>query len=333
MEGSKEFNDQLTIDRRNVIEEFFKSRTGLPSEIIVYDDKGIDWNDLRNRILLSDLPEAQKILDIIDRGEIITVYYNDLNIDERILQLHALNKGKTWKILEEDFFPEMRYAGATFKFHENIQPQTARQTTESSATVAPQAPQPELTETEETDIISVEPEEEDTGCRDQRWALKSNLIYDACLMPNLELEYKINDRWSVAVEGNLAWWSNNHKHKYYQIMTITPEVRLHLNPSKNWRGSYVGLFAGGGKYDLENGGRGYQGEGGMLGLSYNYMFPVSKYISFEAGLGLGVMYTKYKEYLPIDGHYVYQKTSRLWYGGPLKLKFAFVWRFGNYKCK
>lgn len=169
---------------------------------------------------------------------------------------------------------------------------------------------------------------EDRG-GDQRMALKTNLLYDAALMPSLELEYKLTDRWSVALEGNVAWWKNNPKHKYYQIATLIPEVKYHLNPDKKWGGHYLGVFAGGGKYDLENGGKGYMGEGGMLGVSYSYSFSVSKSISFEAGLGIGAMYTRYKQYIPYNEHYLYQQTKELWYGGPLKVKFALVWRFWN----
>lgn len=161
------------------------------------------------------------------------------------------------------------------------------------------------------------------------WFIKSNLVYDAVLMPSLEVEYRFNDRWSAALEGNMAWWHNNGKHKYYQLATLIPEVRYWFRPQGDRRGHYVGLFGGGGWYDLENGGTGYKGEGGMAGVSYGYMFPVGKYFAFEAGIGVGFMTTRYEEYLPIDGHYVYQQTSRTNYFGPLKLKFAFVWNIGR----
>lgn len=167
----------------------------------------------------------------------------------------------------------------------------------------------------------------------KKMALKSNLLYDAALMPSLELEYKFSDRWSAALEGNVAWWKNDPKHKYYQILTIIPEVKYHFNPDRQWAGHYIGLFAGGGKYDLENGGKGYRGEGGMLGVSYNYVFNVSKHLSFEAGIGVGALYTRYKEYIPVNGYYLYQTTKHTWYGGPLRLKFAIEWRFWDYKCK
>ena len=152
-------------------------------------------------------------------------------------------------------------------------------------------------------------------------------------MPSLEIEYLINERWTVNLEGEVAWWSKKNKHKYDQIATISPEGRYWFKTRKPWHGHYVGLFVGGSWYDLENGKRGYKGELFMTGLSYGYMFPVSRNISFEAGIGVGFLHTSYEEYLPIDGHYVYQRTSRTDYFGPVKLKFALVWRLWNQNRK
>ena len=165
------------------------------------------------------------------------------------------------------------------------------------------------------------------------WYIKSNLLYDAVLMPSLEVEYRFSEHFSAAVEGNMACWHNNGKHRYYQLATILPELRYWFRPQGVRRGHYVGLFGGGGWYDLENGDTGYKGEGGMVGASYGYMFPVGKYFAFEVGIGLGFMTTEYEEYLPIDGHYVYQQTKCFNYFGPLKLKFAFVWNIGRWTEK
>lgn len=149
-------------------------------------------------------------------------------------------------------------------------------------------------------------------------------------MPSLEIEYRINKHWSVNLEGTMAWWHNDGRRKYYQLATISPEARYWFKSQGARKGHYVGLFVGGGWYDLENGGRGYKGEGEFVGISYGYMFPVGRYFSFEAGLGVGYLNTKYEEYQPIDDHYVYQQTKRLDYLGPLKLKFAWVWHIGQW---
>ena len=164
-----------------------------------------------------------------------------------------------------------------------------------------------------------------------RLAIKTNLLYDAILMPDLEVEYRIDDRWSVAVEGSVAWWKRDSRHKYYQIATIVPEGRYWFHTKGPWHGHYAGLFAGGSWYDLENGNRGYKGEFFMTGISYGYMFPVGRCVSLEAGIGVGFLHTVYEEYLPIDGHYVYQQTSRTNWIGPVKIKFAVVWRLWDQK--
>lgn len=162
-----------------------------------------------------------------------------------------------------------------------------------------------------------------------RFALKTNMLYYAALMPNIELEWRINPSWSLLLEGNLAWYKNDSKHKYYQILMVSPEARYWLPRGTVWHGMYVGGFLGGGKYDLENGRRGYNGEGGFAGVSFGYMWPISRCLSLEAGIGAGYMFTRYKEYIPFDGHYLYQRTKDLNYFGPLKLKFAIAWRFND----
>ena len=63
------------------------------------------------------------------------------------------------------------------------------------------------------------------------------------------------------------------------------------------------------------------------------MWPVSRCISLEAGLGVGYLYTRHREYIPYDGHYLYQRKSTFNYVGPLKLKFSIAWRFDDINKK
>lgn len=160
-----------------------------------------------------------------------------------------------------------------------------------------------------------------------RFALKTNMLYDAVLLPSLEFEWLVSNNWSVGVEGNVAWWKPSFDH-VYRLALITPEVRYHIRPRAPWHGMYVGVFGGGGLYELENGGKGYQGEGGMGGCTFGYMWPISRYFFLEAALGVGYMHTEHKIYEPRDGHKLYMRTESLNYFGPLKLKFSIGWRFG-----
>lgn len=180
------------------------------------------------------------------------------------------------------------------------------------------------------EISTLKEEDEDTRSFTFPFILKSNLIYDAMLAPSLEIEYVINDRWSAGVETSIAWWHNNNKPWFYQIATLIPEVRYRIDARKQGHYHSVGLFGGAGWYDLEYKKTGYQGELWMAGLSYSYSFPINKLLGFEAGAGLGFMSAKYEEYLPQDGHFAYQQTTRTNFFGPLRLKFALVFDFNRW---
>ena len=163
----------------------------------------------------------------------------------------------------------------------------------------------------------------------ESWVLKTNLLYDALLSPSIEAEYRFAPHWSVHADFAIAWWSKKSKHKYYQLAQLSPEVRYWFNSKRWWKGHYIGAFVGAGHYDLSAGKDGYKGEFMMAGLSYGYMFPVGRYLSLDAGIGVGYLSTTYEEYLPIEGHYVYQQKSRTGYFGPVKARLSLVWHLGR----
>ncbi|MDE6010455.1 MAG: DUF3575 domain-containing protein [Muribaculaceae bacterium] len=163
----------------------------------------------------------------------------------------------------------------------------------------------------------------------RRFALKTNLLYDAILLLNLELEWRIKRNWSLALEGGVAYIGKYGHGKAYRLYMLQPEARYWIRPRAPWHGFYIGAFAGGGLYDFERPVKGYRGEGIMGGLSVGFMWPLSRCLSMEAAVGGGYLYTRYKEYKPLDGHHVYQRTKDLNYFGPLKVKLALVWRFND----
>ncbi|MDE6415515.1 MAG: DUF3575 domain-containing protein, partial [Duncaniella sp.] len=168
---------------------------------------------------------------------------------------------------------------------------------------------------------------------DSRFALKTNLLGYAILMPNLELEWMFADRWSVALEAQGAWYSKSSPRKVYRIATIIPEFRYWVIDRARWHGMYVGLFGGAGMYDLSNNRKGHEGEGFMAGLSVGYMWPIGKHLSLDAGIGVGYMRLRDKVYAPADGHFLYQYTKNIDYVGPLRLKLSLVWRIPGKKIQ
>lgn len=207
--------------------------------------------------------------------------------------------------------------------------------------VAEPVTEPEETKTIESELPIAETEPEMTDSvpaeiasdiavprvkTDSRFALKTNLLDYAILMPNLELEWMFIDRWSAALEVQSAWYAISSPRKVYRVASVIPEVRYWVIDRSRWHGMYVGVFAGAGMYDLSNTTKGHEGEGYMGGVSVGYMWPIGKHLSLDAGLGVGYMWIHDKKYTPLDGHFLYQFTKNINYVGPLRLKLSLVWR-------
>ena len=338
-DGSNAANERLSRNRCRTISEYLLNETGIDPSLIHTEAEGIAWDELL-RMVQADagVPYREEVLELL-RTTPVWVFDDDNRVvGGRKKSLMELRGGVPYRWLYTNIFPTLRNAVAVSIFVK--QP-------DATAATAPAAPE-KLEKTESPgnpgNLENLEKPEQHENLGNpaetaaetlpashtpwHRLAIKTNLLYDAILMPSLEVEYRFNDRWTANAEGDVAWWHNDPKHKYYQVMILSGEGRYWFKHYNNhpWHGFYVGAFGGGGKYDLENGNRGYKGTGYMAGISAGFMFPVSRNISFEAGLGVGYLTTKYEEYLPFEGHYVYQQTSRTGYFGPLKLKFALVWR-------
>ena len=81
-----------------------------------------------------------------------------------------------------------------------------------------------------------------------RLAIKTNLLYDLLLLPTLEMEYRFNDKWSLNLEGSLAWWRiGGGVNKYYDLWIISPEARYWFKTKAPWHGHHAGFFVGGGR--------------------------------------------------------------------------------------
>ena len=330
-DGSDKANQRLAGKRVNGVLNYIRQRVPLPDSLVQVTVTGVDWEGLAALAEHTPaVPRRDEALRIIRETPLWIFDGQGRIVDGRKKQLMDLAGGNTYRYMAEHLFPDLRNTTIELRYKKHTPPPepVVEPVPEDTVPAIPAEP-----------VVPVEePVAEVVPAREYEyvftpWSIKTNLLYDAALMPSLEIAYRINDRWSVAVEGNMAWWHRDASHKYYQLATILPEVRYWFKPQGPRKGHYLGLMGGGGWYDLENGDRGYKGEGGMVGLSYGYQFPVGKYFAFEAGAAVGYLHTEYEEYLPIDGCYVYQQTSRSNYFGPLRLRFSWVWQIGKWMEK
>lgn len=174
----------------------------------------------------------------------------------------------------------------------------------------------------------------DNHSQSSPFSLKTNLLYDALLVPNVGLEFFFKERWSVALNWMYAWWKTDRRHYYWRVYGGDLETRFWLKQEgygSRRSGHHVGAYVQTGTFDFELGGRGYMvddwGYGG--GLAYGYALPVARKLNLDFSVGLGIFHGVCKEYLPIDGHYVWQVTKKRNWIGPTKVEVSLVWHLGN----
>lgn len=171
-----------------------------------------------------------------------------------------------------------------------------------------------------------------------RPVFKTNLLYDAVLVPNLGLEFYLDKGWSVGGNWMYAWWKNDRRNRYWRVYGGEIEVRKYLGrraEAEPLTGHHLGLYGQVLTYDFENGGYGYIGgrPGGSLwekanygaGIGYGYSLPISGKLNLDFSLGIGYLGGIYYKYSPMDGHYVWKETRQRHWFGPTKAEAALVW--------
>lgn len=169
-----------------------------------------------------------------------------------------------------------------------------------------------------------------------RFALKTNLLYDAALVPNLGLEFSFDKHWSVSADWMYAWWSKESSHRYWRWYGGNAEVRYWFGSNvsnRKFTGHHLGTFVGMLTYDVEFGGKGYQGAkwNYMAGVSYGYSLPIAKRLNLDFNLGLGYLWGNYYEYDYNEdaGLYFWQQTKKRKWFGPTRLECSLVWLLGK----
>ena len=135
-------------------------------------------------------------------------------------------------------------------------------------------------------------------------AVKSNLLYDATLSPNLGAEIALAPKWSAELSGNINAWTLSDG-KRWKHWLVQPEVRYWL--CDRFSGHFFGAHLLGGQYNwghlnlpfkflgtdfnkLKD--YRYQGWMGGAGIAYGYSWIINRHWNIEAEIGLGWVYTR-----------------------------------------
>jgi hypothetical protein len=165
-----------------------------------------------------------------------------------------------------------------------------------------------------------------------RIAVKTNLLYDLALLPNLSIEKSFGKKgdWSAVLEGEWSWWNTqNEKRYFHRVQLATVEVRKWFGQQENpLTGCYIGLYGMGGTYDIRFGKVGYLSDWSSSGgLTFGYSRALNRNWNLELGIGAGYIGGEYKRYNfdPSHDRYPWLETLDRHYFGLTKLKISLVW--------
>ena len=135
------------------------------------------------------------------------------------------------------------------------------------------------------------------------FAVRTNVLYDAMLLPTLGVEWRVSSDWGVKLDGSFAHWSGGEG-KVQKVWLLNPEVRRYLLRNKRF---YVGVSGSYGEYNIYKyplGGlfsknTGYQGSLWSAGLTVGYQLYLSRRFSVDFNLGLGYTRSEYDSFTPI----------------------------------
>lgn len=171
----------------------------------------------------------------------------------------------------------------------------------------------------------------------QNVGIKTNVLADAALSPNLGIEVGLAPKWSLDISGEGNFWTvNGHKWKHW---LAEPEIRFW--PCDRFSGNFIAVHGIVGQYNFGNIKNGikflgsdfsqltdnrYQGWGYGAGVAYGYAWILGKHWNLEAEIGIGWIRTKFDKYpCEVCGTKIGSGTHD--YFGPTKLALNFMYIF------
>lgn len=156
--------------------------------------------------------------------------------------------------------------------------------------------------------------------------LRTNLLYDAILIPNIGAEIGIGADWSVALDAQCAWWGGPSHRRSWRFVGLDFTGRRYFpKPGRLLSGHHAGVYFQICTYDFKLGEKGYIGGKDYekifnhptlgVGLEYGYTWRIREKLAIDASIGIGWSGGRNVEYITEQDHDVWVRTlNRNWFG-------------------
>lgn len=341
-EGGSAINRRLSDDRMAAVCGYIESVCPGKECLTAITSKGVDWEGLERMVEASDMPSRTKILEII-RDTPEWVIDGGKVVDSRKRRLMRLDGGRAWHHMEEHYFPDLRggsvdviceFAHTADSVVSATVPDDVAEkliseecvSVKSMATIPDTIPElPDIIpDTATTDAVVV-------GKPGFNIGIGTNLVYDALMIPNINLEFPFSARWSAGVNCMYGWKERDARRPVY---AYGGELHLRYWLGQNGRplsGHHFGAYGQMIRYNIKHSGRGYLSDRWSYGagIEYGYSLPFGRRLRIDMAVGTGYLTGICREYVRQDECDVWQATKRRHWFGPTKAEISVIWVIGR----
>lgn len=341
-EGKYEHNLSLSKERANTAKRFLLSNSPdslkLNSSKIKISPIAENWEGL--------IAKVKECYHFSNRDAVLEILCDEtISNDVRKWKLKCLDRGLSWRYMINNYMPSLRAASWVCVWGEILEPLKAHPAPayqipaplKAYSAPAYQIPAP-------VSGLAIQKSEDKPQMR-STFGIKTNLLYDALLVPNLGIEFYLSKNVSLAANWMYAWWKNDPAHWYWRTYGGDVGLRFWFGKKvkeRRFAGHHLGFYGQVVTYDIAFGSRGQIGgvPGGAIwdrtnfggGLEYGYSVPVGKRLNLDFSIGVGYLGGEYTEYITQDDCYVWQATKYRNWIGPTKAEFSLVWVLGGGKA-
>lgn len=325
-EGSPKRNKWLAERRAETAKQFILN--SLPNKNILHPNNillrpmGENWEGLEK--------ELEANYHLLNRDRVMKIIRAKVPTETKKWRLQQLDNGFTYKWIIQHHMPELRVA--TWICVYVPMPEITEKSMSVEETLPPVEPQL-LPNALPVEVVPIP----DFGKKRTLFALKTNLLYDALLVPNLGFEAYIGKGYSISANAHFAWWNSNS----WFWRTYGGEISLRkwfgeAARINNLTGHHIGLYSQVLTYDfMAFGIKGYMSAHPhetlfdrplyTVGLEYGYSLPIARNLNLDFVLGVGFQNGQFNEYKYLNYCHVWQAYKQQNYFGPTKAEISLTW--------
>ncbi len=134
----------------------------------------------------------------------------------------------------------------------------------------------------------------------QLLSVGTDMAADALMVPNMGFELVTGERTTLGLHAFYCakpWWESETK----EIMGVQPELRYFFS-GRPMHKHFVGVGGIATLYDMAWKGKIYDGMAAGAGLTFGYVFNLTKRLNIDAHAGFGVIVYRHKEYYKYDNY-------------------------------